>query len=101
MTTSVLNLEESLLPIHKPQLLPIQEIAAKIGLLAEQYEPIGRHGTKLNLDLLTDPAFPVHGKFILVRAVQRSRSKGQRTAPWDRRVKTIGMTVKLPSRFAV
>ena len=56
------------LPAQKTRLLPIQDIANKLGLLPGQYEPIGAHGAKLKLDLLTNPAFPVRGKFILVTA---------------------------------
>jgi formate--tetrahydrofolate ligase len=49
-------------------LLPIQEIARKLSLSPAQYEAIGPYGAKLNLDLLSDPAFPVRGKLILVTA---------------------------------
>jgi formate--tetrahydrofolate ligase len=48
--------------------LPIQEIAGKLGLSPAHYETIGPHGAKLSLNLLSDPAFPVRGKFILVTA---------------------------------
>jgi len=51
-----------------PSLLPISEIARKLSLSPSHYEPIGAFGAKINLDLLTDPAFPVRGKFILVTA---------------------------------
>ena len=46
----------------------IGEIAGKLGLSPAQYESIGAFGAKLKLDLLTDPAFPVRGKLILVTA---------------------------------
>jgi formate--tetrahydrofolate ligase len=49
-------------------MLPIQEIASKLGLTPAHYETIGPYGGKLSLNLLTDPAFPVRGKFILVTA---------------------------------
>jgi formate--tetrahydrofolate ligase len=49
-------------------LLPIEEIARKLALSPNQYEAMGRYGAKLKLDLLTDPAFPVRGEFILVTA---------------------------------
>jgi formate--tetrahydrofolate ligase len=49
-------------------ILPIQEIARKLALAPHQYEMLGTYGAKLKLDLLTDPAFPVRGKFILVTA---------------------------------
>jgi formate--tetrahydrofolate ligase len=49
-------------------MLPIQEIATKLALSPAHYETIGPYGAKLSLNLLTDPAFPVRGKFILVTA---------------------------------
>lgn len=55
----------SLLPTT---LSPIGEIAGKLGLSPAQYESIGAYGAKLKLGLLTDPAFPVRGKLILVTA---------------------------------
>ena len=49
-------------------LLPIHTIAGKLNLPEEYFEPIGRHGAKLKLDILSDPAFPRRGKLILVTA---------------------------------
>jgi formate--tetrahydrofolate ligase len=49
-------------------MLPNQEIAGRLGLSPAHYESIGTYGAKLSLNLLTDPAFPVRGKFILVTA---------------------------------
>ncbi|MGA9667663.1 MAG: formate--tetrahydrofolate ligase [Terracidiphilus sp.] len=49
-------------------MLPIQEIAGKLGLSPAHYESIGTYGAKLSLNLLTDSALPVRGKFILVTA---------------------------------
>ena len=49
-------------------MLPIQEIASKLALSPVHYETIGPYGAKLSLNLLTDPAFPIRGKFILVTA---------------------------------
>jgi len=49
-------------------MLPIQEIAGKLGLSANHYETIGPYGAKLLLNLLDDALFPVRGKFILVTA---------------------------------
>ena len=49
-------------------MLPIQEIASKLVLSPVHYETIGPYGAKLSLNLLTDPAFPIRGKFILVTA---------------------------------
>jgi formate--tetrahydrofolate ligase len=62
MTTSLLTN-----PLVTP-LLPIQEIAEKLELSPSQYDAIGAYGAKLKLDLLTDSAFPVRGKLILVTA---------------------------------
>jgi formate--tetrahydrofolate ligase len=55
-------------------MLPIQEIAQKLALSPAQYESIGGYGAKLKLDLLTDPAFPVRGKLILVTATTPTAS---------------------------
>ena len=49
-------------------MLPIQEIAQKLGLSRDDYETIGPYGAKLSLKLLDGAAFPVRGKFILVTA---------------------------------
>jgi formate--tetrahydrofolate ligase len=62
MTTSLLTN-----PLIAP-LLPIQQIAEKLELSPDRYEPIGAYGAKLKLELLTDSAFPVRGKLILVTA---------------------------------
>jgi formate--tetrahydrofolate ligase len=61
------------MPLTSP-LLPIQEIAEKLELSPDRYEPIGAYGAKLKLDLLTDPAFPVRGKLILVTATTPTTS---------------------------
>src|SRR5271166_5961438 len=55
-------------------LLPIHEIAQKLGLLPEEYETIGTYGAKLKLGLLDNPVFPVRGKFILVTATTPTTS---------------------------
>ncbi|HLY41508.1 MAG TPA: formate--tetrahydrofolate ligase [Terracidiphilus sp.] len=57
-----------------PALLPIQEIAQKLRLLPGEYETIGAHGAKLNLELLKNPVFPVRGKLILVTATTPTTS---------------------------
>ena len=49
-------------------LLPIQTVAERLNLPETYFEPIGRHGAKLKLDILSDSAFPVRGKLILVTA---------------------------------
>ncbi|MFZ0745776.1 MAG: formate--tetrahydrofolate ligase [Terracidiphilus sp.] len=55
-------------------LLPICDVAQKLGLLPEEYETIGTYGAKLKLGLLNNPAFPVRGKFILVTATTPTTS---------------------------
>jgi formate--tetrahydrofolate ligase len=55
-------------------LLPIQDIAAKLALLPEEYESIGPYGAKLRLDLLENGAFPVRGRLILVTATTPTTS---------------------------
>lgn len=67
-------------------LLPITEIARKLNLPEGYFEPIGRLGAKLNLDLLSDPAFPVRGKLILVTATTPTASGEGKT------VTSIGLT---------
>jgi formate--tetrahydrofolate ligase len=49
-------------------LLPIPDIARKLGLHPSDYEPLAPWAAKLKLDLLRDPARPVRGKLILVTA---------------------------------
>jgi formate--tetrahydrofolate ligase len=60
--------------LHTHTLLPIQDIAKKLALLPEEYETIGPYGAKIKLDLLDNPAFPVHGKLILVTATTPTTS---------------------------
>jgi formate--tetrahydrofolate ligase len=67
-------------------LLPIQEIARKLNLPESYFEPIGRLGAKLKLDLLSDPGFPVRGKLILVTATTPTASGEGKT------VTSIGLT---------
>jgi formate--tetrahydrofolate ligase len=67
-------------------LLPIHEIARKLNLPESYFEPIGRLGAKLKLDLLSDPAFPVRGKLILVTATTPTASGEGKT------VTSIGLT---------
>jgi len=55
-------------------LLPIEEIARKLSLLPSEYERIGAHGAKLNLDLLENPAFPVRGRLVIVTATTPTTS---------------------------
>ena len=61
-------------PVLAHRLLPIEDIAKKLALLPEEYESIGPHSAKLSLNLLTNPAFPVRGKLILVTATTPTTS---------------------------
>ncbi len=70
----------------KPDLLPINEIAAKLEIPEKYLEPIGRHGAKVKLGLLDDPAFPRRGKLILVTATTPTVSGEGKT------VTSIGLT---------
>ncbi|MDR3740067.1 MAG: formate--tetrahydrofolate ligase [Terracidiphilus sp.] len=55
-------------------LLPIDVIAQKLELPADTYETIGVYGAKVRLNLLRDPLFPPHGKFIVVTATTPTTS---------------------------
>jgi formate--tetrahydrofolate ligase len=70
----------------QPDLLPISEIAEKLHLSPDRYEPIGRYGAKVSLDLLRDPAFPARGRLILVTATTPTISGEGKT------VTSIGLT---------
>jgi formate--tetrahydrofolate ligase len=67
-------------------LLPIEAIAAKLNLPEAYFEPIGRHGAKLKLDLLSDTKFLARGKLILVTATTPTASGEGKT------VTSIGLT---------
>jgi formate--tetrahydrofolate ligase len=67
-------------------LLPIDAIARKLNLPEDAYEPLGRHGAKIKLDLLANPAFPRRGKLILVTATSPTTSGEGKT------VTAIGLT---------
>jgi formate--tetrahydrofolate ligase len=67
MTTSSKQASTSSLP-------PIEDIAANLKLKPEHFEPIGRYGAKLNLELMKDPAFPARGKLVLVTATTPTTS---------------------------
>jgi formate--tetrahydrofolate ligase len=73
----------------KQDLLPIAEIAAKLGIPETYFEPIGRYGGKVSLGILSDPAFPRGGKLgrlILVTATTPTVSGEGKT------VTSIGLT---------
>lgn len=67
-------------------LLPIESIAAKLKLPEAYFEPIGRYGAKLKLDILSDPKFVRRGKLILVTATTPTASGEGKT------VTSIGLT---------
>ena len=67
-------------------LLPIDSIARKLKLPEAYFEPIGRYGAKLKLELLSDAAFPPRGKLILVTATTPNPSGEGKT------VTSIGLT---------
>jgi formate--tetrahydrofolate ligase len=67
-------------------LLPIQTIAERLGLPESYFEPIGRYGAKLKLDILADPRFAARGKLILVTATTPTASGEGKT------VTSIGLT---------
>jgi formate--tetrahydrofolate ligase len=67
-------------------LLPIQIIAESLKVPEDYFEPIGRHGAKLKLDILSDPAFTPRGKLILVTATTPTASGEGKT------VTSIGLT---------
>ena len=70
----------------KPDLLPINEIARKLGVPDQYFEQVGRYGGKVKLGLLDDPAFPRKGKLILVTATTPTVSGEGKT------VTSIGLT---------
>ena len=70
----------------KPDLLPIADVAAKLGVPAQYFEQLGRYGGKVKLALLDDPAFPRKGKLILVTATTPTVSGEGKT------VTSIGLT---------
>ena len=55
-------------------LLPIQEVARKLEIPDQYFEPIGRYAGKVKLELLADPGFKSHGKIILVTATTPTAS---------------------------
>src|SRR5262249_7870431 len=69
-----------------PSLQPIESIASKLNLPPAYFEPIGRYGAKLKLDLLSDSVFPPRGKLILVTATTPTASGEGKT------VTSIGLT---------
>jgi formate--tetrahydrofolate ligase len=56
------------------KLLPIQDVARKLEIPEQYFEPLGRYSGKVRLELLSDPAFKVRGKMILVSATTPTAS---------------------------
>lgn len=71
--------------MHKT-LLPIQDVARKLGLPEKYIEQIGPYGAKVRLELLADPAYKKRGKLILVTATTPTASGEGKT------VTAIGLT---------
>jgi formate--tetrahydrofolate ligase len=55
-------------------LVAIQQIAAKLNLPDQYFEPLGTYAGKIKLELLTDPRFSRRGKLILVTATTPTAS---------------------------
>jgi formate--tetrahydrofolate ligase len=58
-------------------LLPIQAVARKLELPDKYFEALGSQSGKVNLELLTDPAFKRHGKLIIVTATTPAAGEGK------------------------
>src|ERR1700691_2091655 len=65
---------QSAQPQGAKTLVPIQNIARRLGVPEQYFEQLGSYSGKVKLDLLTDPAFPRRGKFILVTATNPTAS---------------------------
>lgn len=55
-------------------LLPIQDVARKLGIPEKYFDPIGRYSGKVRLELLADTSFKRRGKLILVTATTPTAS---------------------------
>jgi formyltetrahydrofolate synthetase len=62
-------MKSSLEIAQEAQLQPIEEIAARMGLLAEEVEPYGRHKAKISLEVLDRLSGAPDGKLICVTAM--------------------------------
>jgi formate--tetrahydrofolate ligase len=67
-------------------LLPIEDIARKLGIPEKYFEQVGPYGAKVRLELLADSAFERRGKLILVTATTPTASGEGKT------VTAIGLT---------
>ena len=67
-------------------LLPIQDVARKLGIPEKYFEQVGPYGAKVRLELLADPAYKSRGKLILVTATTPTAAGEGKT------VTAIGLT---------
>jgi formate--tetrahydrofolate ligase len=67
-------------------LLPIQDVARRLGLPEKYFEQVGPYGAKVRLELLADPTYKNRGKLILVTATTPTASGEGKT------VTAIGLT---------
>jgi len=73
----------------KKALVPIQDVARKLGIPEEYFEQVGRHSGKVRLELLADASLKRRGKLILVSATTPTASGEGKT------VTAIGLTQAL------
>ncbi len=64
---------------RKASLLPIEEVAAKLGIAAEHLEPYGRHKAKIAPEAISSPSGNPDGKLILVTAMSPPPAGGGKT----------------------
>jgi formate--tetrahydrofolate ligase len=67
-------------------LLVIQDVARKLEIPEKYFEPLGRYGGKVRLELLADAAYKRRGKLILVTGTTPTASGEGKT------VTSIGLT---------
>jgi formate--tetrahydrofolate ligase len=67
-------------------LLPVQDVARKLGIPEKYFEQVGPHSAKVRLELLADSAYTRRGKLILVTATSPTVSGEGKT------VTAIGLT---------
>src|ERR1700733_9805924 len=82
-------------------LLPIEAIVEKLNLPEKYVERLGPYGAKLKLGLLSDAAFPVRGKLILVTATTPTVSGEGKTVTaigLVQGLEKIGQRAIIPSR---
>ena len=82
-------------------LLPIREVARKLELPDKYFEQIGSESGKVNLELLSDPAFKRRGKLIIVTATTPTAAGEGKTVTsisLTQGLAHIGKTVVITSR---